>query len=150
MYILMYRSFKNFSEELFLNDLVLVLLSDIESIDRTDKILDSWYTLFQDIVNKQATIRTHRVKNNIQPDWLDPEILDKMKERDKLKKKGNIDEYKILRNQISSLIQYAKKATYKSKIERGKDDPKSIWIFFLKSSELLLKRAVIITFLVSK
>ena len=50
--------------------------------------MNTWYT-----VNKHAPIRTYRVKNNIQPDWLDPIILDKMKEWDKLKKNGNIDKY---------------------------------------------------------
>ena len=53
--------------------------------------------------------------------------------------------YKVLRNQTSLLIQDAKKATYKSKIESGKDDPKSVWKI-LKSS----KSAVIMIFWVSK
>ena len=104
---------------------MLVVLSDIESIDSTDKMSNTLYTLLLDTVNKHISIRTNRVKHNIQPDWLDAEILDKMKESDKLKKNGNIDEYKVLRNQIFSFIQDAKKATYKSKIENGKDDPKS-------------------------
>ena len=37
---------------------------------------------------------------------------------------------KTLRNQISSQIEKSKKATYKTKIEKGKDDPKSIWKTF--------------------
>ena len=53
-----------------------------------------------------------------------------MKERDKLKKQGRIEEYKVLRNRISSMIQESKSATYKNKIENGKDDPKSIWKIF--------------------
>ena len=53
-----------------------------------------------------------------------------MKEKDKLKKQGRIEEYKVLRNRISSMIQESKSATYKNKIENGKDDPKSIWKIF--------------------
>ena len=47
-----------------------------------------------------------------------------MKERDTLKTQGDFEKYKGLRNQISSLIVEPKKATYKTKIEEGKDDPK--------------------------
>ena len=36
----------------------------------------------------------------------------------------------ILRNEISKEIQEAKQSTYESKIEKGKDDPKSIWEIF--------------------
>ena len=35
-----------------------------------------------------------------------------------------------MHNQISSLIEESIKATYKTKIEEGKDDPKSIWQIF--------------------
>ena len=75
-------------------------------------------------------IKTHRIKNDIQPDWINPDILDKMKQRDKLKKQCRFEEYKILRNEISKGIQEAKPSTYESKIEEGKDDPKSIWKIF--------------------
>ena len=53
-----------------------------------------------------------------------------MKERDKCKKSGNLELYKTLRNKISSLIKESKKATYKSKIDGGKNDPRSIWKIF--------------------
>ena len=53
-----------------------------------------------------------------------------MKERDKYKINGNIGEYKILRNRVSSLIERAKTETYQAKIEEGQSDPKSIWKIF--------------------
>ena len=53
-----------------------------------------------------------------------------MKDRDKLKKQGRFAENKVLRNRIASLIQDSKSATYKNKIEEGKEDPKSIWKIF--------------------
>ena len=92
--------------------------------------LEAWYSLFIKTVNKHAPIKTHRIKNDIQPDWINPDILDKMKQRDKLKKQCRFEEYKILRNEISKGIQEAKQSTYESKIEEGKDDPKSIWKIF--------------------
>ena len=119
-----YRSFKHFAETNFLNDLVLLPWDDIEGLGNIDEVLAAWYSLFIETVNKHAPNKQHRIKNDIQPDWLTPEILDSMKERDKLKKQGRFDEYKVLRNRISLLIQESKSATYKNKNEAGKDDPK--------------------------
>ena len=45
-------------------------------------------------------------------------------------KQDRVEEYKVLRNRISPLIQESKSASYKNKIENGKDDPKSIWKMF--------------------
>ena len=53
-----------------------------------------------------------------------------MKERDKCKKTGILELCKTLRNKIFSLIKESKKATYKSKIDEGKNDPRSIWKVF--------------------
>ena len=53
-----------------------------------------------------------------------------MKGRDELKRQGRFNEYKVLRNRISSLIQESKSVKYKNKVEAGKDDPKSIWKLF--------------------
>ena len=56
--------------------------------------------------------------------------MDCMKERNKCKLNGNIEEYKYLRNKVSRLIEVAKQETYQSKIEEGKSDPRSIWKLF--------------------
>ena len=78
------------------------------------------------IANRHAPIKKHRVKHDTQPDWITSEILDRIKERDNLKKRGRHDDYKALRNEISVLIQNSKKSSYKSKTEAGKDDPKTL------------------------
>ena len=39
-------------------------------------------------------------------------------------------EYKVMRNTVSDLIQESKRSSYKSKIEQGQDDPRSIWRIF--------------------
>ena len=36
-------------------------------------------------------------------------------------------EYTVMRNTVSDLIQESKRSSYKSKIEQGQDDPRSIW-----------------------
>ena len=125
-----YRSFKHFNDDMFLYDLMCVNWTDIESINDIDSMINTWYSMFTEVVDKHAPVKTQRVKRNIQPDWLTSEILDSMRERDKCKKSGNLELYKTLRNKISSLIKESKEATYKSKIDAGKNDPKSIWKIF--------------------
>ena len=125
-----YRSFKSFDENAFLHDLSAVPWSNIESYGNVDNILDAWYSLSISVIDKHAPIKTHRIKNEIQPEWVTADILDKIRQRDNLKKEGKIDEYRIARNEVSTLIQDAKRSIYKTKIEEGKDDPKSIWKLF--------------------
>ena len=93
-------------------------------------MINVWNSLFLEILDKHAPEKNHRIKKKYQPDWLTPEILDAMKERDKYKINGNIEAYKTLRNKVSSLIECAKRETYQSKIEEGHSDPKSIWKLF--------------------
>ena len=78
-----YRSFKHFNNDLFLNNLVSVNWTDIETIDEVDTMIDAWYSMFTHIVDKHAPVKSQRVKRNFQPDWLTSEILDGMKERDR-------------------------------------------------------------------
>ena len=81
-----YRSFKHFDEIEFLHDLQLVPRSNINEFENIYDILEAWYAFFADTINKHAPVKNHRIENDIQPDWLTADILDKMKERDKLKK----------------------------------------------------------------
>ena len=79
------------------------------------------------IVNKHAPLKSHRIKRKYQPDWLTPQIVDCIKEPDKCKLNGKMDEYRLLRNKVSTMIDTAKKEAYQTKVEEGKDDPRSIW-----------------------
>ena len=93
-------------------------------------MVQTWNYSFLEIVNKHAPIKTNRVKRKHQPEWLTSEILDLMKERDKCKINGKIDEYRILRNKISKMIDKAKKEMYQNKLEEGQDDPRTILKIF--------------------
>lgn len=125
-----YRSFKNFEENRFLNDLSSVPWGIIEHFDKVDDIVSVWSTLLLEVLDRHAPIKHHRIKKKYQPDWLTPELMDTMKERNKCKIHGNMDAYKHLRNKVSKQIEKAKRASYQSKIEEGKSDPKSIWKIF--------------------
>ena len=64
----------------------------------------------------------HRIKRTRQPDWITPGI-DYIKERMNCKTNGNLDQYRILRNKVTSLIKKFKQNVYQAEIENGKDDP---------------------------
>ncbi|MES9905404.1 MAG: reverse transcriptase family protein [Sedimenticola sp.] len=123
-----YRSFNNFNEESFISDLNSVPWQTAFVFDDTSDILDSWCKLFMDIVDKHVPQKEHRVKHTNQPQWLNPEILDAIKMRDRLKAAGN-DEHKIWRNKVINLIKQSKKQLYQTQLDK-KNNPNAIWIFF--------------------
>ena len=79
-----------------------------------------------EIINKHVPLKQHRIRKDYQPDWLTPEIIVTIKERNKCKINGNQSKYVLLRNKVSSMIRSAKNNMYKTKIEKGKDDPRTI------------------------
>ena len=125
-----YRSFKNFDKNRFISDMQDVPWETIEYFNDINEIVEVWNTMFLEVVNKHAPLKSHRIKRKYQPDWLTPQILDCIKERDKCKVSGKMDEYRILRNRVSMMIDSAKKETYQTRVEEGKDDPRSIWKLF--------------------
>ncbi len=77
-----YRSFKDFDETSFLNDLTSVPWNIVRLFEEPNDMVDTWSTLFLDVVNKQVPLKQHRVKRENQPQWLTPEIIDAIKSRD--------------------------------------------------------------------
>ena len=104
----------------------------IENFTNVNDMVQVWNSLFHEIVNKYAPIKQHRVKKSRPPDWLNPDILDTIKERNKCKINGYIEDYKQLRNKVSTMIKSAKQSMYKTKLEEGTDNPSSIWKLFRK------------------
>ena len=102
----------------------------LEHFDNIDDIVSIWKSLFLEILDKNAPIKCHRVKSKFQPEWLTPEILDCMKDRNKCKLNGNTSLYQELRNKVTNMIKTAKTKTYQTKIEEGKSDPRTIWKLF--------------------
>ena len=128
-----YRPFRHFDENMFIKDLAEVPWETIAAFDKVDDMVQTLNDCFLEIVNKQAPIKTNRVKRKHQPEWLTSDILDLMKERDKCKINGKIDEYLILRNKISKTIDKAKKEMNRNKLEEGQDDPRTVWKIFKQS-----------------
>ena len=129
-YTISYRSFKDFNEAKFIEDLQSVPWDTIKLFDDTDDILEAWLDLFLQVVDNHVPIKQHRVKHKTQPQWLSPEILDAIKCRDRHKSLGNDHDYKAWRNKVTKLIQNAKKAQYQTFIEKNKENPSSIYKIF--------------------
>lgn len=125
-----YRSFKHFDETKFNEDLNAVPWDIIRVFDNVDDALDTWYSLFTDVIDKHVPLKQHRVKNINQPNWLTPEIIENIKTRDRYKSLGNSEQYKIWRNKVVNLIKKSKKAHYENLVEEGKNKPTTIWKIF--------------------
>ena len=63
-----YRSFKNFDEKQFLEDLNQCKWSSINEENEIDTNLDIWYDLFVGIIDKYLPVKTKRVQRMKQPD----------------------------------------------------------------------------------
>ena len=125
-----YRSFRNFDEAKFVEDIQSIPWDTIKLFDDTDDILEAWLDLFLQVVDKHVPLKQHRVKHKNQPQWMSPEILDAMKCRDRYKSLGNEENYKVWRNKVIKLIQSAKKEQYQTFIENNKGNPSSIYKIF--------------------
>ena len=125
-----YRSFKNFDEAKFNEDLKSIPWDVIKVFDTADDALDTWYSLYSEAVDKHVPLKQHRVKKVNQPNWLTPDIVDAIKTRDHFKAIGNNTEFKIWRNKVVKLIKQSKKINYERLIEEGKNQPTTIWKMF--------------------
>ena len=85
-----YRSFKSFNENEFLQDLSAVPWSEIELLENVDTMLDVWYDFFNDVIDKHAPIKTHRIKNEVQPEWVTSDIWIKLNKGTILEKKADL------------------------------------------------------------
>ena len=125
-----YRSFKHFDEIAFVDDLRQIPWEILVTFDDVNECVQVWNILFLEIVNKHVPLKQYRVRKDHQPDWLRPEIIDTIKERNKWKINGNQSKYVLLINKVSSMIRSAKHNMYKTKIEKGKYNPRTIWKIF--------------------
>ena len=129
-YTIKYRSYKNFNEENFINELSSASWDVIKVFEDPDDILETWSTMFLDIVDIHLPVKEHRVKNKQQPKWLTPEIMNAMKTRDRYKSLNNDQEYKVWRNKVKQMIKKSKKMQYRSLIEENNSKPSNIWKIF--------------------
>ena len=129
-YTISYRSFKNFDENKFINDLQSTPWDVIKIFDDVNDIVETWSTLFCDIVDKHLPLRKHRVKRKQQPKWLTANIIDAFKTRDRFKSVNSEEQYKIWRNKVNKMIKVSKKQQYSEIINENDKNPASVWKLF--------------------
>ena len=121
-----YRSFKNFNQSQFLNDLSQAPFHLILNETDPDFSVELWHDIFMSVLNRHAPTRSRRVKKVSFPPWLTPEIRKAMEQRNLFKKMKLFDDFKKQRNVVKSLIRKSKKE-YFSRLVAGRADTASIW-----------------------
>ena len=77
-----YRHFKHFDNNKFLEDLCKQPFDNIGNNNDANKALETWYSLFLEILNKHAPEVQRLIKKQKQPDWFNDEICQTRKQRD--------------------------------------------------------------------
>ena len=121
-----YRSFKKFDEEAYRIDLLFSGLEMAEICSEPNEALDIFYNCINFTLNKHAPIKEKRIKREHQPNWYTDEIKNAARERDYHKRKGNHDQYKILKNKTSFLIKKSRREFFNEAIKENKES-KLIW-----------------------
>ena len=121
-----YRSFKNFNETEFINDLSSTPRDVIKRFDDTNDIVESWSSLFLDIIDKHLPLKQHRVKRKQQPKLLNGEIFYAIRTRDRYKSINDNEQYKIWRNKVCALIKNPKNISILKFLNENANNPASI------------------------
>ena len=121
-----YRDFKHVDENVFMSDMLESNFDALEQIYDPDEVVTAFYSLFFGVVNKHAKTKNKRVKCQLNPSWMTPEIKEARHARDYYHKKKDPINYKYWRNKVTALINAAKEKYYKSAIDENKNS-KDIW-----------------------
>ena len=108
---IVYRSRKDFNVDNFRKDLESAPFSSIISCcNEPDDAVDLWTTLFLDVLNEHAPIKSRRVKRKSQPEWFNVEIWEGIVKRELFLKKwrssrdsAHWNSYKFWRNKVVQL-----------------------------------------------
>ena len=108
-------------------------MPDQDENSNIDEIYANFATQLGDIIDSVAPLREIRVKNNTL-EWFDGEILDEIRNRDKLHKKykntkseANGVLYRSSRNRVQSLINTKKETFIRISLEENKRNSKKLW-----------------------
>ena len=126
------RNMKRFNSDKFLNDLAAQSWDDIYFFaDNPNTMWGMWKDLFLQILDKHAPLQNKKTKLNKIP-WINNEIKSLIIKRDKLKRKAIITKlnsdwqnYKKMRNDITTLLRQEKRNYYSNKLLTEKSNPKA-------------------------
>ena len=80
------RSFKNYDKDSYLEKLKGISLPEINENSNLDEVYNCFVAQLSQIIDDVAPLREIRVKNNT-PEWFDGEIMNEIRNRDKLYRK---------------------------------------------------------------
>ena len=127
------RSLKHYTIEKFLKELKDIIFPDYSDYNDINEAYSDFIKKITKIIDKIAPIKEIRIKNNTAK-WIDEEILEGIRNRDKLftkfkKSKINIDHlnYKKARNKLQSMIKRKKKNFILEELNSNIEKPKELW-----------------------
>ncbi len=122
-----YRSYKDFDEHAFLEDLKPIQCTLCEAFDDANDSLVCWKHLFLDTVNTHAPLKERRVKILVQPDWFIDDIYEAMHLRNKYCSMNDNENYVYWTNKVAKLKRVSKSIYYKERIIDSKNNTRKLW-----------------------
>jgi len=128
------RNFKHFSEEKFLKDIIGMQWSNIDVNDNPNEMWNKWRDMLMQCIDKHAPVKNKRVSSKKGAPWITSNVIQKMRERDSLKKEANLSsdtdvwlKYKQARNQTNKAIRQAKREYFENNLDTYKSNPRKMW-----------------------
>ena len=128
------RSLKNYDQDTFRENLRGTDWSPVTSSFDSNVIWEIFSTIFNQKIDEVAPPKESRIKNRTEP-WINNEILELMRERDKVlyhsnRNKANTElreNFNKLRNEVINKCRQAKNSYFSNKIEEHKDNSNQLW-----------------------
>ena len=128
-----FRSFKNFDQEKFLDDLKAMSWHVCKDIRNIDLAWETWERLFCTVVNKHIPLCHKRIRKNACP-WITDDIVDLMKQRDNVHRAALLSKedelwrsYRTLKNKVTHIIRKGKKEFHCNSIHENRGNSRNIW-----------------------
>ena len=121
-----YRNMSDFSQEDFVSDLNMYMRLDVET-ESLEEVVSCMTNSFMEILDKHAPIKQKRMKHYVQPVWFTNDIKQRILARNREKRKGHFQQFKILRNEVVQMVRRAKSLHYHKIIENSKGNSKELW-----------------------
>ncbi|CAB4040195.1 Hypothetical predicted protein, partial [Paramuricea clavata] len=125
--------FKHFNSQAFNNDVALAPWSIIDAFDDVEDKLQAFNSLFIDILDKHAPIKTFKIRGRPNP-CVTENIRELMKTRDRWRKRAKETndpeawiEYKNLKHKVRSEIRLAEREFIKDQINKIPKNTNNIW-----------------------
>ena len=128
-----YRDMKHFCANRFRCDLHKVPWMVCEVFDDVDDQYHTWYTLFMEVANHHAPLKTRKCRKRMVP-WMTPEIRELMRQRDKThriavkeRSEQHFQLYKSMRNHVNCELRRARKEYFQHLLLKESRTPQTFW-----------------------